>query len=189
MKTVFFKSPAEFRKWLHKNHDKETELFVGYYKVKTGKPSMTWSQSVDEALCYGWIDGIRRSIDEESYNIRFTPRRPTSNWSAINLKKVEKLTKKGLMQPAGLEIFKHRKESKAGIYAYENKSPKLSTDYRNKFKENNKAWKFFQTLPPSYHKSVIYWVMSAKQESTRLRRLNELISDSNNGLRIKQLRR
>jgi uncharacterized protein YdeI (YjbR/CyaY-like superfamily) len=189
MKTVFFKDQSEFRKWLEKNHNKETELFVGYYKVKTGKPSMTWSQSVDEALCYGWIDGIRRTIDEESYNIRFTPRRPISNWSAVNIKKVEELTIKGLMQPAGLEIYKCRKEGKSGIYTHENKAPKLSIEYEHMFRANEKAWVFFQSQPPSYHKQVINWVMSAKLEANRQKRLNELISDSNKGLRIKQLRR
>lgn len=109
MKVIFFATPAEFRKWLQKNHKKETELWVGYYKVGTKKPSMTWSQSVDEALCFGWIDGVRNSIDEESYCNRFTPRRPTSNWSEINIKKVKALIKESRMQPAGLEIYKKRK--------------------------------------------------------------------------------
>src|SRR5438128_2073134 len=125
MQPAFFKSPIEFRKWLKKNHQKKTELIVGYYKVGSGKKSMTWSESVDEAICFGWIDGIRRTIDEESYSIRFTPRKPSSTWSTINIKKVEALKKRKLMHPAGLVAFERRKENRSGIYSYENAPPKL----------------------------------------------------------------
>jgi uncharacterized protein YdeI (YjbR/CyaY-like superfamily) len=183
----FFKNQFKFRKWLDKNHNRETELLVGYYKVKSGKLNMTWSQSVDEALCYGWIDGIRKSIDEESYCIRFTPRRPTSNWSAVNIKKIEKLSKNGLMQPVGLAIFNLRKESKSKIYTYEKVHAILSDEYEKTFRANKKAWDFFQTLPPSYQKPANNWIMSAKREATRIKRLNTLIADSEAGKKIKQL--
>lgn len=181
MAPIFFSTENEFRKWLEKNHDKETELHVGFYKVKSGKPSMTWSQSVDQALCFGWIDGVKHTIDEESYQIRFTPRRKTSIWSAVNIKKVETLTKQGLMHEAGLNSFEHRTESKSKIYAFENEEVKLSPEFEKKFKENKVAWDYFQTLAPTYRKPSLNWVMSAKQETTRIRRLNELIADSESG--------
>jgi uncharacterized protein YdeI (YjbR/CyaY-like superfamily) len=145
---------------------------------------MTWSESVDQALCFGWIDGVRRSIDQESYCIRFTPRRPGSNWSAVNLKKVEELTRQGLMQKAGLEIFRQRKESSSEIYSYENKPEKLRDDFEKKFKESVNAWTFFTSQAPSYKKTATYWVMSAKQESTKLRRLEKLIEASEAGKRL-----
>ena len=149
---------------------------------------MTWSESVDQALCFGWIDGVRKSIDKDSYMIRFTPRRHGSIWSAVNIKKVEELTGQGLMHPAGLAAFGLRKEEKSRVYAYEQKTVKLSAEYEEKFRAHPQAWKFFQSLPPSYHKPAINWVMSAKQEATRLKRLDELIADSASGRRIKQLR-
>jgi uncharacterized protein YdeI (YjbR/CyaY-like superfamily) len=140
---TFFKTPADFRAWLENNHETASELIVGFYKVASGKPSINWSQSVDQALCFGWIDGIRRSIDKESYCIRFTPRRNTSNWSAINIKKVEELTKAGLMKPAGLKAFALRNENKSGIYAYENETAWLESAYEKQLKANKKAWDFF----------------------------------------------
>jgi uncharacterized protein YdeI (YjbR/CyaY-like superfamily) len=184
---TFFTTQEHFRKWLEKNYNKATELFVGFYKVNSGKPSMTWSQSVDQAICFGWIDGVRKSIDKDSYFIRFTPRKPTSIWSAINIKKVEDLIKQGLMQPAGLASFKLRKESKSKIYAYEKEAVKLSDDFEKKFKANKKAWEFFQSLPPSYKKHALYWVMTSKQEATAIKRLEELITDSEARRKIKKL--
>ena len=175
MTPTFFSSPLDFRKWLKKNHKKETELLVGFYKVNSGKPSMTWSQSVDEALCFGWIDGVRHSIDQESYQVRFTPRKPTSIWSAVNIKKMEELVTKGLMQPAGLKIFELRKENKSKLYAYEKEEVKFTTTFEKKFKANKVAWNYFQSLAPSYKKPSINWVMSAKQETTREKRLETLI--------------
>ncbi len=139
---------------------------------------MTWSQSVDEALCFGWIDGVRKSINEDSYQIRFTQRKPTSIWSAINIKKIEELAKKGLMQPAGLASFENRTESKSKIYSYEKDEVDLSKNFKKRFKANKKAWDYFQSLAPSYRKVSGHWVMSAKQETTRVKRLNQLISDS-----------
>ena len=175
---TFFKNQSDFRKWLQKNHKKETELLVGFYKVGSGKPSMTWSQSVDEALCFGWIDGVRKSIDKDSYQIRFTQRKPASIWSAINIKKVEELTRQGLMQPAGLASFEKRAENKSKIYSYEKEEVELTADFKNQFKANQKAWDYFQSLATSYRKVSTHWVMNAKQETTRIKRLNQLIADS-----------
>ena len=178
---LFFPTQTQFREWLENNHTKETELFVGYYKVKSSYPSMTWSQSVDQALCYGWIDGIRNSIDEHSYQIRFTPRKKESVWSPVNLEKIEKLTKEGLMQPAGIEIFKSRAESKPYDYAFRQKELKLPSDFEKLFKENLKAWDYFESLAPSYKKLSIHWVISAVQEKTKIKRLKELIASSELG--------
>lgn len=174
---LFFPTQKHLRRWFEKYHKKEKELFVGYYKVSTGKPTVSWSQSVDEALCFGWIDGIRRSIDEESYCNRFTPRKPTSNWSAINIKKVEQLTKLGLMKPEGLHAFSLRKENKSKIYSYENALVSFDKLFEKKFKANKQALKYFQSTAPSYQKITTRWVMSAKQEITRIKRLEELIRD------------
>lgn len=178
MKPIFFTTQNEFRKWLEKNHKTETELLVGYYKVKSEKLSMTWSQSVDEALCFGWIDSVRKSIDKDSYQIRFTPRKLTSIWSAVNIKKIKVLSEQGLMQQEGLAIFKNRKDKKTKGYGFENKEIKFSPDFEKQFKSNKKAWEYFQSLAPSYRKPSSNWVMSAKQEATKLKRLNELIADS-----------
>ena len=175
---LFFKTEDDFRRWLEVNHEKESELIVGFYKVKSGKPSMTWSQSVDQALCFGWIDGIRRTIDDERYCIRFTPRRKNSIWSAINIKKVEELTKAGLMMPAGQKAFNFKEESNSEIYSYENDVVQLNSDYEKQFKENTKAWSFFINQSPSYRKAIIGWIMSAKQEKTRLSRLEKTIKES-----------
>src|SRR6187455_2768905 len=146
MTPTFFAKPSGFRKWLQKNHKKETELLVGFYKVGSGKPSMTWSESVDEALCFGWIDGVRKSIDKDSYQIRFTQRKSTSIWSAINIRKMEELTKAGLMQPAGLACFEKRTESKSRIYSHEKDEVALPKDFTKQFKANKKAWDYSQSL-------------------------------------------
>jgi uncharacterized protein YdeI (YjbR/CyaY-like superfamily) len=188
MDPVFFPDKAAFRKWLEAHHQTEKELLVGFYKVASGKPSITWPESVDEALCFGWIDGIRKSINEDSYTIRFTPRKAGSIWSAINIKKVEELSKAGKMYPAGLAAFAKRSEQKSAIYSYEKAPVKLDTKFEKGFKANKKAWKFFHSLPPSYQRTAINWVMSAKQEATRLKRMQALIDDSEQGLKIKPLR-
>jgi uncharacterized protein YdeI (YjbR/CyaY-like superfamily) len=182
MKPVFFETREKFRAWLEKHHLKETELIVGFYKVSSGKPSMTWSESVDQALCFGWIDGVRRSIDEESYCIRFTPRRADSVWSAINIDKVEKLTKAGLMMPAGLKVYSLKDNSK--IYSYEKAVVELAPEYEKQFKKDQTAWEFFAKQAPSYRKVIIHWIMSAKQEKTRLSRLEKLINASGEGVRL-----
>lgn len=184
MTPTFFAKQSNFRKWLEKNHETQTELLVGFYKVGSGKPSMTWPQSVDEALCFGWIDGVRKRIDDDSYSIRFTPRKPTSIWSAINIKKVGELTDQGLMQPAGLAAFEKRKDSKSMIYAYENEPAKLSPEFEKKFKTNKKAWNFFAAQAPSYQKTIFHWIMRAKQETTRASRLDKVISESGKQKRL-----
>ncbi len=178
MKVKFFANQNEFRTWLMANHKSETELLVGFYKVGTNKPSLTWSQSVDQALCFGWIDGVRRSIDSESYCIRFTPRRPGSIWSAINIKKMEILIDSGLMTPEGLTAFGRKTVHKTNIYSHENKLASLSIDYEKKFKENRAAWEFFEKQAPSYCKVMLHWIMSAKQEKTQLARLEKAIKVS-----------
>lgn len=178
MMPTFFTTQEEFRKWLEKNHKKETELLVGFHKVNSGKSSMTWSQSVDQALCFGWIDGVRKSIDANSYQIRFTPRKPTSIWSTVNILKITELTRKGLMKPNGIESFQNRTENKSNIYSHENEEVNFSPGFEKQFKANKIAWNYFQSLAPSYRKLSKNWVMSAKQETTRVKRLKELIKDS-----------
>lgn len=180
MEPKFFSTQDDFRKWLEENHQKESELLVGFYKVGTKKSSMTWSESVDQALCFGWIDGIRKSIDKESYQIRFTPRKSTSIWSAVNIKKIEELTEKELMFPAGIEAFEKRKEDKSKIYSHENNPKEFSEEFLKLFKANKKAWQYFEKLAPSYKKTSIHWVINAKQEVTQLKRLQQLIADSEN---------
>jgi uncharacterized protein YdeI (YjbR/CyaY-like superfamily) len=185
---IFFETPLAFRTWLLDNHASAAEVFVGYYKVNSGKPSMTWSESVDQALCFGWIDGVRKSIDSQSYMIRFTRRNPRSIWSNVNIKKVAELTEKGLMQEPGLKVFNLRSEERSGVYSFENEEVKLSPEFEQRFKENVQAWENFQQMPPSYRKPATNWVMSAKQEATRIRRLEELIRDSAAVIKIKTLR-
>lgn len=184
MTLKFFPTQTNFRRWLEENHERETELLVGFYKVGSGKPSMTWSQSVDEALCFGWIDGVRRSIDAESYSIRFTPRKSKSVWSAVNIKKVEELTEKGLMKTAGLAAFAKREESKSRIYAYENELKNFSADFEKQFKANKKAWNFFEKQANWYKKKATGWVMTAKQDATRKSRLEKLITESENERKV-----
>ena len=184
METVFFRSQEEFREWLSENHATASELIVGFYKVKSINFNMTWSQSVDQALCFGWIDGIRRSIDDERYCIRFTPRKPGSTWSNINIRKVRELTAKGLMTMAGTEAFNRRKNEASGIYSFENDMRQLPDEFLEIIKANKAAWDFFSAQPPSYRKNVTHWIISAKQEQTRLNRLNRLISECSKNKRI-----
>jgi uncharacterized protein YdeI (YjbR/CyaY-like superfamily) len=184
MKPAFFPTPAAFREWLERNHASAAELLVGFYKKDSGKPSITWPESVDQALCFGWIDGVRRRIDDVSYSIRFTPRKQISNWSAINITRVAELTRLGLMRPAGLRAFEQRREDKSAIYAYENAVRTFDPADEKTFRANRKAWQFFSAQAPSYRRVCIYWVTSAKKEETRARRLATLISDSANGERV-----
>ncbi|MFV8372378.1 YdeI/OmpD-associated family protein [Flavobacterium sp. LB2P74] len=178
MAATFFTTQAAFREWLEENHKIETELLVGFYKVSSAIPSMTWSQSVDQALCFGWIDGVRKSIDTESYSIRFTPRRSSSIWSAINIKKVEELTKAKLMTPEGQKAFDLRTESKSRIYSHEKELVALAPNYESQFKTNPLAWDFFNAQASSYKKVMIHWIMTAKQEKTRLSRLEKTMQIS-----------
>lgn len=184
MLPVFFKNAAEFREWLEGHYKTEKEIIVGYYKTKTGKPSMSWSESVDQALCFGWIDGIRRSIDEESYCIRFTPRNPQSIWSAVNVRKVGDLTAKGLMKPEGLEIFNKRNQEKTAVYSFENRPKNLPEELEKEFKKSSMAWKFFNEQAPYYCRTAIFWILSAKTEKTQRARLTKLIEASGDGRRL-----
>jgi uncharacterized protein YdeI (YjbR/CyaY-like superfamily) len=183
MKPTFFKTPRDFRDWLEKNHKTARELWVGFHKKGTGKPSITWPESVDQALSFGWIDGIRKSVDEGAYMIRFTPRRPTSKWSAVNVKRIAELSEQGLMQPAGRAAFEGRDLTKAP-YSYEPRTGELDPAFEKRFKANRKAWTFFNAQAPYYRRTLCWWVMSAKQEETRLRRLERLIEASANGKRV-----
>src|SRR6266699_5564039 len=187
-KPQFFPTPADFRARLEAHHDKFQELFVGFHKKDSGKPSITWPESVQVALCFGWIDGVRKSIDETSYTIRFTPRKPTSTWSAINIKYVQELTKKGLMHPAGLKAFAARNEKKSAIYSYEQrKSAQFTREQAKQFRANKPAWEFFRAQPPWYQRVTTYWVISAKKEETKRKRLALLIKNSQNRRSMRQL--
>jgi len=184
MEIVFFPTATDLRKWFHNFHATKQELWIGFYKKNSGKPSITWPESVDEALCVGWIDGIRKSIDAESYMIRFTPRRRASVWSAVNIKRAEDLTNKKRMRPPGLAAFAARCENRSGIYSYEQRSEQLPEPYAGRLRMNQKAWKFFEAQPPSYRKAIAWWVVSAKQEKTRQKRLQKLIAKSAMGHRL-----
>jgi uncharacterized protein YdeI (YjbR/CyaY-like superfamily) len=183
----FFRSPAEFRNWLEKNHDRESELLVGFYKKSSGKRGITYEEAVDEALCFGWIDGVRRSVDDERSTIRFTPRRQRSNWSLKNIRRVNELTKLGRMAPPGIAAFERRDPSEAGTYSFEQANPRFDQGLERRFRRNRGAWKFWEAQPPGYRKAATWWVVSAKREETRLRRLQTLIEDSGNGRRLAQV--
>jgi uncharacterized protein YdeI (YjbR/CyaY-like superfamily) len=187
-KPTFFPTPSDFRAWLGAHHDKFRELLVGFHKKSSGKPSITWPESVEAALCFGWIDGVRKSLDEASYTIRFTPRKPTSTWSSININLVRKLTKQGLMYPAGLKAFAARSAKKSGIYAYEQrKSARFTRQQEKKFRADKSAWEFFRSQAPWYQRVCTYWVISAKREETKLKRLSLLIDHSQNRRTLPQL--
>jgi len=182
-KPHFFATPGKFRAWLEKHHDSETELWVGFHRKDSGKPSITWPESVDEALCFGWIDGIRKSLDETSYVIRFTPRKAKSNWSNVNLERVAELTKLGRMTPAGLKVFEARDAKRE--YSYEQtRQAEFSEEIAQTFRANKKAWAFFEDQPPGYRKTLTFWVMSPKKEETRRARLERLIAASAAGERV-----
>ncbi|GAB4300727.1 MAG: YdeI/OmpD-associated family protein [Ignavibacteriaceae bacterium] len=176
----FFKNSRDFRKWLAKNHNKSDEIFVGFYKIGTGKKSITYPEALDEALCFGWIDGIRYKIDEESYKIRFTPRRKNSNWSKVNTLRAKQLHSEGKMNPAGIAAFNSHKLKSRITYSYEERIEKLNTAYVKIFSKNKTAWDYFTSQAPYLKKTLSFWVMSAKKEETRLRRLNKLIDDCSN---------
>jgi uncharacterized protein YdeI (YjbR/CyaY-like superfamily) len=188
MPATFFPTPDDFRRWLSEHGHDVDELWVGYYKKATGRPSITWPESVDEALCYGWIDGLRKSIDDEAYRVRFTPRRRGSHWSRVNLERVAVLIDERRMTPDGLVIYEARDPDKAG-YSFARDEARLSEEQVAAFEAHAEAWAFWNAQPPGYRKQVTWWVVSAKREETRSRRLSTVIEDSANGLRIKQLRR
>ena len=176
MKAKFFATPEKFRAWLEKHHATEKELLVGFYRKDSGKPSITWPESVDEALCVGWIDGVRRTIDETSYSIRFTPRSPKSKWSAVNIKRVGELTKLGRMKPTGLAVFEKRAASQQDGYSYERKDAHLDAAMEKTFRANKAAWTYWEAQPPGYRRLLSWYVISAKREETRAKRLAHLIA-------------
>jgi len=190
MKPVFFSSPSELRKWFEQYHKKAQELWVGFYKMGSGRQSVTMPEAVDQALCFGWIDSVRKSVDAVSYMNRFTPRKPRSIWSSVNSKRAKELVELGLMQPAGLMAFRESDAEKSGVYSYERKSfRKLPEVYERKLRMNGEAWSFFKSQPPSYQRTAGYWVASAKREETRLKRLDILIRYSEKGGTIPPLTR
>ncbi len=186
MTPIYFKTPAEFRAWLEQNHTKVEFLLVGFYKKGTGQPSMTWPESVDEALCFGWIDGVRKGVDADRYTIRFTPRKAGSVWSTVNVNKIQVLLDQGRMQPAGVAAFEKRKEARSGIYSHEQQDVELPEPYLGVLHGNARAWEFFEKQPASYRKAASWWVASAKQEKTRLTRLEKLVAYSAVAERVPQ---
>ncbi len=189
-KPQFFPTPAAWRAWLETHHAHATELWVGFYKRDTGRPSITWPEAVDGALCFGWIDGIRKSIDEQAYKIRFTPRRSRSIWSAINLKRATELASLGMMHPSGEAAFEKRTSERTATYSYEQrKRAEFPPGYKKKFRANAAAWEFFQSQPSWYRRTSTYWVISAKKEETRAKRFDRLIRDSSRRMSIAPLRR
>jgi uncharacterized protein YdeI (YjbR/CyaY-like superfamily) len=190
MEPIFFATADEFRAWLEEHGGSQTELLVGFYKKGSGLPSMTWSDAVDQAVCFGWIDGQSKGIDDVSYRIRFTPRRRGSIWSKVNIAKVAKLTEQGLMRPAGVAAFERRRADRSGVYSFEREEEaRLEPDQEKRFRANEAAWEFFQSQPPWYRRTAIHLVVSAKRPETRERRLATLIDDSAAGRTIKQLTR
>jgi uncharacterized protein YdeI (YjbR/CyaY-like superfamily) len=186
---VFFTAPAELRAWLERHHEEADELVVGFYKRATGRPSLTWDEAVDEALCFGWIDGQVRRLDEHAYTRRLTPRRPGSTWSAKNVARVAELVAEGRMRPAGLRAFEARTEENTGVYSHERvTAARLAPDEERRLRGNPAAWEFFSGQAPHYRRTAIHWVTNAKRPDTRARRLAQLIEDSARGLRVKPLR-
>jgi uncharacterized protein YdeI (YjbR/CyaY-like superfamily) len=184
MEPTFFKTATAFRKWLEKHHNKSTELWVGFHKKGSGKTSITYTEALDEALCFGWIDGVRKRMNEDSYKQRFSPRKPRSIWSNINVKHVERLKQAGRMEPAGLEAYAAKDPKRTGIYSFENRPKELSPEYKKRFRANESAWEFFENQPTYYKNLLIFRVMGAKKEETRLRRLDQLITCSAKGERV-----
>jgi uncharacterized protein YdeI (YjbR/CyaY-like superfamily) len=190
MNAVFFASPSEWRAWLEQHHDDTRELWVGFYKKGSGRPGITRSEAVDEALCFGWIDGVAKGVDDVSWAMRFTPRRPRSNWSAVNIKRVGELTELGRMHPAGLDAFEKRSRERSGVYSHEQRDlAALGDAYERRFRANAKAWEFFQAQTDWYRRGATWWVVSAKKEATRLKRLATLIDDSEHGRTIAPMTR
>jgi uncharacterized protein YdeI (YjbR/CyaY-like superfamily) len=189
MEPTFFATPADFRAWLERHHESHSELIVGFHKRGTGRPTITWPEAVDQALCFGWIDGVRRRIDDTSYSIRFTPRKTRSTWSTVNIKRMKELVDEGLVAPAGLSAFERRTDDRSAIYSYEQrKAAKLEPDHERRLRADVRANAFFEAQPPSYRRAAIHWVTSAKKPETRERRLAQLIECSAAGRPVPPLR-
>ncbi len=183
----FFESVAEFRNWLEVNHDKAAAQWIGFWKKGAGKRGMTYDEAVVEALCFGWIDGQTNRVDELAVTTRFSPRRPGSHWSQLNIARVEELTRAGRMHPAGIKAFQARRDPEPGVYTYETRPADLPDDLSAILRRNNAAWEFWRAQPPGYRKTMTWWVVQAKQEQTRLRRLDALIAESAKGIKIDDL--
>lgn len=188
MDEIYFTSASEFRDWLQDNHDRANEIWVGFYKKKSKNVGITYNEALDEGLCYGWIDGLRKSVDDERWKIRFSPRTATSIWSQVNLKRIKELIDEGRVQPPGMKAYEERDEKLTNQYSFEQENADLSEEHEAQFRANAQAWRYFQEQRPSYQKQAIWWVISAKQEATRQRRLDTLIEDSANGEWIKPMR-
>ncbi len=184
MKPIYFTSPGAFGAWLAEHHATEREVLVGYWRKGTGKPSLTWPESVDEALCWGWIDGVRRGVDEERFTIRFTPRKRTSNWSLVNVRKYEALLKQGRVQEPGRAAFAARREEKTGIYSFENKPKELPPEAIAALKRVKAALAFWEAQPPGYRRTIAFWIVSAKKEETRANRIARLVDVCARGERL-----
>ncbi|MGH2533606.1 MAG: YdeI/OmpD-associated family protein [Thermomicrobiales bacterium] len=190
MTPTFFATPEEFRAWLEEHHETAQELLVGLYKKGSSRPGMTLPEAVEEALCFGWIDGIGRRIDDVSYSVRFTPRKPRGTWSAVNIERVQTLIEQGRMRPTGLAAFERRTVDRMGVYSHEQQAvASLDEAAEQQFRANGDAWTYFQSQPPSYRKAAIWWVVSAKKEETRHKRLATLIDDSAHRRTVKPLTR
>jgi len=187
VKVTYFKSASHFRLWLEANHSSVRELWVGFFKKDSGKAAITYAEAVDEALCFGWIDGLKKRVDDLSYTHRFTPRKPKSNWSRINIQHAKRLKRAGRMTAAGIKAFAKRDAKRSGVYSFENTPRKLRPADERRFKANRAAWRFFRQQPPGYRRIANWWVVSAKKEETRARRLSRLIEDSGSGRRLDQL--
>lgn len=183
MKPKFFITPAQFREWLERNHATATELMIGFHKKSSGRKSITYAEALDEALCFGWIDGVRRNLNETSYEQRFTPRRAKSIWSLVNLRHVDRLTREGRMRPAGLEAFARRDPKRTGIYSFENAPRQLTPAFEKNFRQNKGAWEFFEKQAPYFKKAIVNWIMNGKKEETQLRRLEKVIESAARGIK------
>jgi uncharacterized protein YdeI (YjbR/CyaY-like superfamily) len=188
MRPTYFATVEQFRAWLEEHHDRSDELWVGFHRKGSGRQSITWPEAVDQALCFGWIDGVRRRVDETRYANRFTPRRARSTWSAVNIARAKRLIRLGLMRPPGLRAFEARGDDRSALYSYEQRhEARLDAQQERALRTNSKAWAFFQAQPPWYRRAVVHWVTSAKKNETRSRRLARLIEDSESGRRVPPL--
>jgi uncharacterized protein YdeI (YjbR/CyaY-like superfamily) len=188
MEPTFFATPVDFRAWLERHHESHSELIVGFHKRGSGRPSITWPEAVDQALCFGWIDGVRRRIDDTSYSIRFTPRKARSTWSAVNIRRMKELLDEGVVVPAGLAAFEGRTDERTAIYSYEQrKAAKLEPDQERRLRADERALAFFEAQPPSYRRAAVHWVTIAKKPETRERRLEQLIECSAAGRTVPPL--
>jgi uncharacterized protein YdeI (YjbR/CyaY-like superfamily) len=187
---TFFPTPADFRAWLEEHHERERELWVGFHKQASGRPSITWPDAVDQALCFGWIDGVRKRVDDQSYAIRFSPRTAASAWSNVNVARMGELLDEGLVRPAGVRAFERCRAERTGVYSFEQPDePALTPEQEARFRADAAAWAFFCGQAPGYRRAATWWVVSAKRQATRTRRLETLIADAAAGRRIAPLRR